>query len=404
MPYQFSRELRVTADASNIAMQLHQGVYAAKMINMSRRGILCSDVGAVVGETLRFELNHRGRTIYGTGEVRWRGASQCGVRIQDFLGYGEVEWLKLMGSSLAQLPIKKIPTEAPPVAGEAGDFIIPQETPLADALKMFAQARSDVAWVPQGEQWTALRTADVLPYWMEMQELNAITDRQRLRDAVTVLAHDLATPIGIVRTTNSLLLSGIASPESFIQEGYAAMVDDNCQRALDFIDDMIAVSCDPLGEMRLTRTTCDLVEMVQEIEKLFQSKAQLYSIQLSSESQVASASVAVDRSKIERALQNLVSNALKYSASSAQVCIRLRRDDDQWCVEVQDTGVGISPKDLPHVFDAFSRVKNTPLHGERSHGLGLSIAKGIVEAHGGTLQVQSELGVGSTFRILLPAS
>lgn len=405
MHHQFSRELRVGADVSAVAVQQqHEDGNATQIVNMSRRGMLCSGVNAAVGETLRFEFKHRGRTVLAMGKVRWNAASRCGVRIDEFLGHGETEWLQLMSSLLAKLTARDLLPSSTPTVPVAGALVIPSETRLPEALKLFVQARADMGWMPKDNQWAPLRFADLLPYWMELQELNALTDRQRLRHAITVLAHDLSTPIGIIRTTNSLLLSGIISPERFLKEGYAAMVDDNCQRVLDFTEDMINMSRNQLVEMRLERTECDLVDLVRDAEKVFQVSAQSRDIELSADIQCPAACAWVDRSKLQRALHNLVSNALKYSPRLARVSIKLSSADGYWRIDVEDTGVGISQQDLPHVFDQFTRVASEPAHGERSHGIGLSITKAIVEAHGGQLKVVSELGVGSTFTILLPPS
>lgn len=403
MRHEVSREVRVVADVPVVAVQVHQeDAKTTHIMNISRRGMLCSDVEAAVGDPLRFELQHRGRAVFGVGEVRWRAASQCGIRIEEFSGQGETEWLHLMSTSLAHLPARELVSPSTTLALAAGELVIPAETSLPEALKLFAQARSDMGWMPQGKQWAALHFADLLPYWMELQELNALTDRQHLRHALTVLAHDLSTPIGIIRTTNSMLLSGIIPPDRFLKEGYAAMVDENCQRVLDFADDLMSLGVDQWGEIRLNRTEWDLVQLMRETEKSFQVNAKTRGIHLSIDIPCSTALVWGDRCKLQRALQNLVSNALKYSPRAARVHLQLTSAHDHWRIDVEDSGVGIAPQDLSRVFDPFTPVASVPAHGERSHGIGLSISKSIVEAHGGQLTAVSEPGKGSTFSILLP--
>ncbi len=399
------RELRVVTDTPLVSVQLAHAadVREARIDNVSRRGMLCSDLNAKVGDSVHFEVKHRGRSIFGVGQVRWRSDTGCGLRIDDFMGHSESQWLQLMSLSLAQLSAEQfVYLTATPSTSPARDLFIPAETSLPDIVKMFVDARADIGTVITPEGHARLQFAELLPYWMECQELDRLIDRERICQMMTALVHDLSTPIGIIRTTNSLLLSGIVTPERFLQEGYAAMVDENCKRILDFADDAMTMRCNNLGEMRLNHGDVDLVALLRDTEHAFALDAQSKGISFNLEIEPREAMVFVDACKIERALHNLVSNALKYSASTARVCLCLHGVEGFWQIDVVDTGVGIAADDLPYVFDEFSRVASHPSHGERRHGFGLSIAKGIVEAHDGEIRVKSSLGRGSTFSILLP--
>ena len=111
--------------------------------------------------------------------------------------------------------------------------------------------------------------------------------------------------------------------------------------------------------------------------------------------------VRADRERVLQVLANLVGNAIKFTPSSGTVTLRARKVDGMVRISVKDNGPGITPEDVPHLFERFWRASGVS---EQGSGLGLSIVKSIVEAHGGTLWVESQVGVGSTFFFTLPAA
>jgi signal transduction histidine kinase len=112
--------------------------------------------------------------------------------------------------------------------------------------------------------------------------------------------------------------------------------------------------------------------------------------------------VHIDENYMARVIDNLVSNALKYTPSGGRVKVRATSDDNNATIEVSDTGLGIPEQDLPHIFDAFYRVRQGEYESIEGSGLGLSIVKTIVEQHGGKVKVESKPGQGSTFWVILP--
>ena len=112
--------------------------------------------------------------------------------------------------------------------------------------------------------------------------------------------------------------------------------------------------------------------------------------------------IEADPALLKQALFNLAENAIKYSNEGGKVTISVRQKGDFVCFEVQDTGIGIAPLDLPHMFEKFYRSTRREAYRQRGTGLGLAIVKSIIERHGGEVGVKSQLGVGTTFHIDIP--
>jgi len=155
------------------------------------------------------------------------------------------------------------------------------------------------------------------------------------------------------------------------------------------------------GQLEIRKEPVDLAHLVGEIVERVTSPEERPRICI--ESAVHMPTVPADPDRIERAIVNLITNALKYSPSNSPVTIRIRRSEEEAVVSVTDQGAGIPPEHLPHVFDRFYRVTGGKGVAEAEGlGLGLYIARLIVEAHGGRIWAESEVHKGSTFHFTLP--
>jgi len=230
----------------------------------------------------------------------------------------------------------------------------------------------------------------------QLRTLNA-----RHKRAVTIVSHELSTPLTSIKGYADLLSAGHFGSISARQQEILDGIMRNSQRLATLVDAFLNLERIEAGKLRLDRSHFHLEDLLADIEEMYQLTAQKNGLRLQADLG-SEMRVYADRAELAQVFSNLVSNALKFS-DSGTVCITAKRCQDQAVVKVVDQGQGISEQDLPFIFDEFYQVQNTS-SGKRPQGigLGLSIAKKIVTAHQGTVQVKSRVGKGSTFTVTLP--
>jgi heavy metal sensor kinase len=213
------------------------------------------------------------------------------------------------------------------------------------------------------------------------------------------MAHDLRSPITRIRGIAEVTLTTGKSLAEY--EAMAANTIEECDRLLDLINTMLMISKAEAGVGHLAREEIDLAGVVQEACRLFEPTAEDKGITLSCDVTGRSHFVG-DSRMIQRMISNLLDNAIKYTPSGRSVIISVAENDAQVVVSIKDTGIGISPKDLPHIFERFYRSDQS--RSETGIGLGLSLARAIARAHGGDITATSTPTQGSTFAVALPKS
>jgi signal transduction histidine kinase len=213
------------------------------------------------------------------------------------------------------------------------------------------------------------------------------------------VAHDLRNPLVTLRLSLGFVPSDQPLPPEPVIRQTLARTERQLGRLERMIHDFLDSARIEAGSLQLQLEVCDLRQLVPSVIELFRPGSPGHSIQTS----VPDEPVLVngDPVRIEQVLINLVSNAIKYSPDGGDVCLRVGRQAGTACVAVSDRGVGIRPQDLDAVFRPFGRsaAAREAIPGV---GLGLFVARRIALAHGGSLEVESELGKGSTFRLCLP--
>jgi len=232
-----------------------------------------------------------------------------------------------------------------------------------------------------------------------------VTDRkaaERMKDEfVATVSHELRTPLTALRGHVELVLEGEAGPVTELQRRFLQIATQSADRLGALINDLLDVAKIEAGRVLLRKELVDLVAVLREVSATFRVEADRRG--LSFQEEVPSLPHVVgDRDRLIQVFGNLVSNAIKYTRAGT-VGVSARATYGAVEVTVHDTGVGLTEEERRQVFTKFFRSRDRTGPDPGGTGLGLVIVKGIVEGHGGTLLVESEPGVGSRFRVTLPA-
>jgi signal transduction histidine kinase len=272
-------------------------------------------------------------------------------------------------------------------AGLLGGLVLMRLTSMIhtlDALRVTegaARAEAETAQRLLTEQNERLREAD------------------RLKDEfVALISHDLRTPLTSITGYVELALEEDLTDDV---RGFLQVVARNSDRLLRLVNDLLFVARLQAGDVMLEEEDLDLAELVRDGVGAMKPRAAAKEITLTCEVE-AVPPVHADRGRFLQVLDNLVSNALKFTPEGGEVHVRLGERDGNVRLEVSDSGMGISAADQRRLFERFFRAGNAVEQQVPGTGLGLYICRAIAEAHGGAISVRSELGQGSTFRLELP--
>ena len=228
-----------------------------------------------------------------------------------------------------------------------------------------------------------------------MQRLDFSFDQ--IRQFSTDVSHELRTPLTVIRGQLEVALFTAKTPEQYRTAMENAL--EEVDRLSNIVRALLMLSQAETGQLVLQKTQLNLAEQVRDLVEEYQIPADAQGVTLTAEAPEACL-LQADRIQIERLIANLLSNAIKYTPAGGAVHVRLSAESGQVIFVVEDTGVGIAADHLPHIFDRFYRVPSADP--EKGLGLGLSFVAWIVKAHGGTIEVESEVNKGTRFVVRLP--
>lgn len=224
------------------------------------------------------------------------------------------------------------------------------------------------------------------------------TDALQMRDSVlSIVAHDLRSPLSTIIMAADLIGNSVADEKA---RHFLDIIIRAAHQADALIRDLIEATQLESGDLRLLLTPEPLAFLLTSTVELFEPQAEQAGLQLTCRTaDVAHIDVNVDHARFVQLLNNLISNAIKFTPPGGSVLLDATRHGNYVVVSVSDTGVGIAPEEIPHVFERFWQADH---HRRAGAGLGLAIAKGLAEAHGGDIRVTSRVGYGSTFSFTIP--
>lgn len=317
-------------------------------------------------------------------------------------------------------------TDEPPLGARIGDFrprkqdgspIAIEEIPISRSLRRGETVRGErilVRRADTGEDRPILVSSAPLldgdgsplgavAVFQDISEI--IQGEQQKDDFVATVSHDLRSPITAIRGHAQILqrvVQRVEHPLAPRLNDGLTRIDNATRHMVQMLDDLVDLAYLAMHrDVALRLQPTDLTALSRDAVMDFQERSEASALQLLAESEVLGL---VDGPRVRRALDNLISNALKYSPEGGEVKVRLRTErngETPWAViEVSDHGVGIPADDLPRIFDRYTRGGN--VGGIKGTGLGLAGARQIAQQHGGDVQIESEVGRGTTARIRLP--
>jgi two-component system, OmpR family, phosphate regulon sensor histidine kinase PhoR len=283
---------------------------------------------------------------------------------------------------------------------------LPRVVTVQPLIELFEQRHTEgFAWradIPLPDGRVLQGQLSQLPgvgYGAVLRDITRLKELDRIKtEFVSIVSHDLRTPLTTIRGYVSLLAR--AGPLNDVQQDFVARVDRSTDSIVDLLTDLLDIGRIEAGD-EWEMTPVFLHTVVREVTERLRPNADLHRQTLSVNAPDLPP-VLGNRQRLEQVVAHLISNAIKYTPDHGGIDVVLREDDNFLVLQVSDTGIGISLEDQHRVFDKFYRVESEATERIGGTGLGLSIVRAIVKKHSGRVWVQSELGQGSTFTVLLP--
>jgi signal transduction histidine kinase len=260
-------------------------------------------------------------------------------------------------------------------------------------VRLPAKGRDEIAELASAFNQMAAQLEEAAEMRIEMDELR--------RDLLAWIGHDLQTPLTSIRAIIEALADGVIEDQTTVDR-YLRTAQREIQNLSHLIDDLSQISRLDAGGMPLNISANSISDLISDTIESFSELASRKRITLAGTSEVDIGLVEMDAQRISRVLANLVSNAIRHTSPGGEVHLRAVRVPSGIQVEVQDTGEGIPPEDLPFIFDSFYGSEKSRNRETGSPGLGLAIARGIVQAHAGTISAENIPQGGARFTFLLP--
>jgi len=292
------------------------------------------------------------------------------------------------------------------LVGSRFAYLLPSDD-VVGALRTsreLSQPQTSVVQRSPGE-WLQVSIAPIVEGggWSSLVLIHDVSEVKRVeqvrREFIANVSHELRTPLAGVKSVLETLEGGALADETTARE-FIARADTEVDRLVRLVEELLELSRIESGEVPMAREPVDMDEVLRNAVGRLRHVAARAGVTLRLESAIADGIVTGDADRLERAAINLINNAVRFTPEGGSVTLTTAVDDGVMTVSVRDTGVGIDPDELPRVFERFYKVDRSRQEG--GTGLGLAVVKHTVEAHGGTVGVESTPGEGSIFWFRIP--
>jgi two-component system phosphate regulon sensor histidine kinase PhoR len=277
-------------------------------------------------------------------------------------------------------------------ARETGYSSVSQELSIGEEIYLRAQTapvKNDL-----GEIMGSVTVLEDISHLKELDKMKS--------EFIAMVAHELRAPIATVEQQLGVILNKMAGEVTEKQAELLARAKERTKGVLTLINDLLDLSKIEAGKMVQYKEPLSLQEVIQRVLEGIKDEADAKKIALEFLPPPQTSLIQADRNSMEGIFTNLISNAIKYTPDQGKVRMTLSEEGGFLKATISDTGIGIKKEDLPRIFDRFYRVKSAETRQIIGTGLGLSIVRSIVDAHLGSISVESEVGKGTTFTLLFP--
>ncbi len=271
---------------------------------------------------------------------------------------------------------------------------VSQELSVGPTEEVYLRAHTAPVRNDVGEIMGAVTVLQDISYLKELDKMKS--------EFIAMVAHELRAPIAAVEQQLTVILNKMAGEVTEKQEQLLSRAKERTKGLLDLIKDLLDLSKIEAGKMVQYKEPLSLYEVIQRVVDLMRTEAEHKNIDLQFVGSAETPLIQADRNSMEGIFTNLISNAIKYTPENGKVRVVLGEESGFVKASVSDTGIGIEEENLPRIFDKFYRVRTNETRQIVGTGLGLWIVKSIVAAHLGSISVESNVGAGTTFTILLP--
>jgi signal transduction histidine kinase len=278
-------------------------------------------------------------------------------------------------------------------AKDEGFSMINQEIRTADPSSVLMAQMAPV----RDDQGRTLGAVTVLRDITKLKEIEKVKSQ-----FVSMVAHELRSPLGAIEGWLDVVLSGEAGGSEEQNRAWLLRAKERANSLLALVQDLLEINKIEAGKVAQKMESVQLADVIAKIVEFFRPEAERHRVSLRMTPSVAPPAVQADVRDMEKLFTNLISNAIKYNVENGSVTVETSQDAHFVGVHIRDTGVGISSADLPRIFDDFFRAETKKRDKVSGTGLGLTIAKRIVDSHLGRIEVESRVDHGSTFSVYLP--